>query len=749
MAKKSAGKFFVAFALAVAVILGSSSGAAFARPPANIPSTDTPTITGTTVFGSDLTAHAGSNWTAGTTFTYQWKRGINVISGATGSTYTLQVADIGTTLTVVVTGHLATYNDTPATSAPTATITAATLGLTPTPTLSSPVRVNHIITATIGTWTSGVTTTYQWYLDGSPIAGATNASYTPVGNDYSGSLTFSVTGTKAGYTTVTKTSSAATVALGIQTNQAGVPVVTGDLDWQYTSFLSFDDSGLNWDEGVERTVQWQRDGVDITGATGVDYTVAAEDIGTYIRACETGTLYGYQDVVLCSDAMLATPTYYYGPAPVIIGAPKVGNQLTARTNGWDSDVTFTYQWYSNGSAISGATARTYTPTADQLGRSITVTVVGTKDYRYYPDTEQSASVTVVAGDLTNVGTPSLTGIRRVGETLGYTAGTWDAGVAFTQQWKRDGQVISGATASTYLLRSGDYGHTITVAITGSKAGYNSASQTSAGVVVLSNVPTITGLARVGETLYLDEGSWVAGTSLSYVWKSNGIAIPGETATTLQVTPNLFGTRITAEVTGTRGGYPTIVSIAHLGSLIAPANLDQVGTPSISGGVYFGDVLTVDGGTWTPGVNLTYSWFRSGRLMPGVDGPSYTLQPGDAAASFVVRVTASLWGYNLAVRYSNGFKVVGLRSFASTATPVLSGANTAGSTLVVETAWDTDVTYSYVWRRNSTVIAGATDSSYTITNQDLGARITVVVTGTKDGYKTATKTSNSTAQIRRG
>jgi hypothetical protein len=748
MANKSAGRFFVAFALAVAVILGSGAGAAFARP-VPIPSTDIPTITGTTVVGSDLTAHAGSNWSVGTTFIYQWRRGANAISGATSSTYTLQAADIGSTLTVVVTGHLSGYTDFPSTSAPTATITSATLDLTPTPTLSSPVKVNHSVTATVGTWTSGVTIAYQWYLNGSPISGATNSSYTPSADDYTGSLTVAVTGTKPGYTSVTKTSAAATVAQGTQTSPSGVPVVTGDLDWQYTSFLTVDDSGVTWDPSVQRSVQWQRDGVDIPGATGVDYTVAAEDIGSHIRACETGSLTGYQDVVVCSDAILATPTYYHGPVPVIIGAPKVGNQLTARTNGWDSDVTFTYQWYNNGSAIGGATARTYTPTAGLLGSSITVTVVGTKDYRYYPDTEQSASVTVVAGDLTNVGTPSLTGIRRVGETLGYTAGTWDSGVTFTQQWKRDGQVISGATGSTYLLRSGDYGHTITVAITGSKTGYNSASQTSTGVVVLSNVPTITGIARVGQTLYLDEGSWVAGTSLSYVWKSNGIAIPGETTTSLQVTPSLFGTRISAEVTGTRSGYPTLVSTAHLGALIAPANLDQVGTPSISGGVYFGDLLTVDGGTWTPGVSLTYLWYRNGRLINGVNGSSYMLQPGDAGASFVVRITASLWGYNPVVRNSNAFKVIGLRSFASSTAPVLSGSNTVGSTLVLDTAWDTDVTYSYVWRRNTTVIAGATDSSYTLTSQDLGARITVVVTGTKDGYKTVSKTSNSTAQVRRG
>jgi len=62
-----------------------------------------PVITGTEVEGQTLTCSTGT-WTGtGITYTYQWERGGSPIGGATNSTYLLQAADVGNTLTCVVT----------------------------------------------------------------------------------------------------------------------------------------------------------------------------------------------------------------------------------------------------------------------------------------------------------------------------------------------------------------------------------------------------------------------------------------------------------------------------------------------------------------------------------------------------------------------------------------------------------------------------------------------------------------------
>lgn len=65
--------------------------------------TSLPTISGSTDQGKTLTANPGV-WTGGPTFTYQWLRNATAIGGATSSTYTTTAADIGSLVSVTVTG---------------------------------------------------------------------------------------------------------------------------------------------------------------------------------------------------------------------------------------------------------------------------------------------------------------------------------------------------------------------------------------------------------------------------------------------------------------------------------------------------------------------------------------------------------------------------------------------------------------------------------------------------------------------
>jgi len=71
-----------------------------AAPPVN---TALPAITGTPTEGQTLTASTGT-WTGSPSgYTYAWERGGTPVSGATASTYLLQAADVGASMTVVVT----------------------------------------------------------------------------------------------------------------------------------------------------------------------------------------------------------------------------------------------------------------------------------------------------------------------------------------------------------------------------------------------------------------------------------------------------------------------------------------------------------------------------------------------------------------------------------------------------------------------------------------------------------------------
>ncbi len=165
-------------------------------------STATPTVSGTAVVGTKLKAKTGT-WTSGTKLTYRWYANGRAISKATGSAYTLTSAQKGKKITVKVTGTLNGYTTVGRTSrASTKVATAAT------PKISGTAKVGKKLTAKPGTWTSGMKLAYRWYANGKAISKATASTYTVRKAQKGKRITVRVTGTKAGYPTVSRTSKA-------------------------------------------------------------------------------------------------------------------------------------------------------------------------------------------------------------------------------------------------------------------------------------------------------------------------------------------------------------------------------------------------------------------------------------------------------------------------------------------------------------------------------------------------------------
>ncbi|MEZ2390688.1 cutinase family protein [bacterium RCC_150] len=77
-------------------------------------------------------------------------------------------------------------------------------------------------------------------------------------------------------------------------------------------------------------------------------------------------------------------------------------------------------------------------------------------------------------------TPTISGQAHVGGTLSASTGTWvPASTSLSYQWLRNGSPITNATGSTYLLVPDDLGTSISVTVTGTKAGYDPHSESSA------------------------------------------------------------------------------------------------------------------------------------------------------------------------------------------------------------------------------------------------------------------------------
>lgn len=65
--------------------------------------------------------------------------------------------------------------------------------------------------------------------------------------------------------------------------------------------------------------------------------------------------------------------------PTLLGNARVGSKVTAHPGKWSvSGTRYSYQWLSNGKAIKGATKKSYTVTANQVGKKLSVRVTATK-----------------------------------------------------------------------------------------------------------------------------------------------------------------------------------------------------------------------------------------------------------------------------------------------------------------------------------------------------------------------------------
>ena len=139
--------------------------------------------------------------------------------------------------------------------------------------------------------------------------------------------------------------------------------------------------------------------------------------------------------------------------------------------------------------ISGATAATYVLTSGDVGKTITVTVSGSKaGYTTAAKTSAATKAVTAPLALTAAPVPTVTGTTVSGQKLTAVPGTWGpAPVVLAYQWKRSGVNISGATAATYVLTSGDVGKTITVTVSGSRSGYTTAAKTSAATKAVTAI----------------------------------------------------------------------------------------------------------------------------------------------------------------------------------------------------------------------------------------------------------------------
>lgn len=267
--------------------------------------------------------------------------------------------------------------------------------------------------------------------------------------------------------------------------------------------------------------------------------------------------------------------------------------------------------------------------------------------------------------------PLITGDARYGMELTFAKPTWRPGrVTLAYQWLRDGAAIPGATTRRHAVTAGDIGHELSVRITGTRTGYQTAVQETApvgpvvGSRLTSEKPWLYGVAQVGRTLVGGVRAWGPGdVRLSWQWYRDGVRIPGATGTTYELAAADAGHRIRFGVRGSAPRFETATRLSTATGPVAEGVLRPTPVPLYSGVARVGETLTALPRQWGPGdVTLSYQWYRSGEhgdvRIKGAKRAKYTLVDADAGHRLKVRVTGREAGYTTVQRFSAWTSVVG-------------------------------------------------------------------------------------------
>lgn len=327
--------------------------------------------------------------------------------------------------------------------------------------------ISTVLSAATSTAGSGVITSYQWQLNGVNVGGATASTYTI---------------TSAGnYTVVvTNSNSCSTTSAVFVVNSSSNPTatITGT-----NSFCAGNNSGLSASastpgSGTIASYQWQLNGVNIGGATAVNYTTTAAGNYTVIVTNSFG----------CNATSPAfNVTVFANPTAAISGNNSFctggSATLSAASSSAGSGAISSYQWLQNGSIISGATTATYNTTSAGNYSVVINNSNGCSD----------TSAIWIVSDFSNpsVSISSFTNVACSGNNNGTADAVASGGSGgYTYLWQPGGQT----TASVTTLSAGV--NTVTVT-----DGNGCADTASVTILVEDNMPPVAVCQNV--TVYLN------------------------------------------------------------------------------------------------------------------------------------------------------------------------------------------------------------------------------------------------------
>jgi LPXTG-motif cell wall-anchored protein len=293
--------------------------------------------------------------------------------------------------------------------------------------------------------------------------------------------------------------------------------------------------------------------------------------------------------------------------------------------------------------------------------------------------------------------PLITGTVKYGQPLHVSTGTWTGAptITYTYQWQHCDDDpctdIAGATSADYTPVVADIDHRLGATVTatntfGTRSAGSDWTDEVEGILPTGPRPTVSGIARVGETLTATVGPWTGPTDLTTTWRwgrCEGLyacsGIDGANSPTYVITAEDLGAILVArvDVSGPLGSdgapsEPTAVVLA------APAAGDSNVTTD-------GNTITVSGSGFAPDSDVTVVLHSD----PVVLGVAHTDAAGNFTATFAIPAGTPAGDHHLVFTgvdaYGNPITVEQAITLGGT-TPV-AGPRTAGAATLPVTGDD--------------------------------------------------------------